>query len=120
MTVAVLGASPNPERHSNMAVRLLTEHHHHAIPINPGHANIESIIARPSLDALAPGEAETITMYVNAERSAKLGRAIIRAAPRRVIFNPGAENSALADELRAAGIEVVEACTLVMLKTGQF
>jgi hypothetical protein len=40
--------------------------------------------------------------------------------PRRVIFNPGTENPRLARSLRADGIEVEEACTLVLLQTGQF
>jgi hypothetical protein len=40
--------------------------------------------------------------------------------PRRVIFNPGSENEALAKKLREAGIEVVEACTLVLLRSEAF
>ena len=39
---------------------------------------------------------------------------------RRVIFNPGSENFALAKRLEASGAEVVEACTLVLLATGRF
>jgi hypothetical protein len=37
-----------------------------------------------------------------------------------VIFNPGAENTALVAELEKAGIACEEACTLVLLNTGQF
>jgi hypothetical protein len=40
--------------------------------------------------------------------------------PKRVIFNPGTENSALMQELAAAGVDAFPACTLVMLSTGQF
>lgn len=67
-----------------------------------------------------PGEADTITVYVNPSVSSGLEEAFLRARPRRVIFNPGAENPDLADRLREAGIEVEEACTLVLLNTGQF
>jgi hypothetical protein len=42
------------------------------------------------------------------------------AAAAGVIMNPGADNFALAEKAEEAGIEVVEDCTLVMLRTGQF
>ena len=45
---------------------------------------------------------------------------ILNLKPRRVIFNPGSENYALVTKLKEAGIEVVQACTLVMLRTEQF
>ena len=35
-------------------------------------------------------------------------------------MNPGAENSDLAAKARERGIEVVEDCTLVMLRSGAF
>jgi predicted CoA-binding protein len=67
------------------------------------------------------GEAvDTLTVYVSEQVSGRLEEAILRLAPKRVLFNPGAENPALRDSLEAAGISTREACTLVMLKTGQF
>ena len=54
------------------------------------------------------------------EGSTPLIEAIVAAWPRRIIFNPGAENEELAAAAREAGIEVVEGCTLVMLRTGTF
>jgi hypothetical protein len=41
-------------------------------------------------------------------------------APRRIIFNPGTENPVLASMATEKGMEAIEACTLVMLKTGQY
>ena len=63
---------------------------------------------------------DTVTMYVGAAISGGLTAKLISLQPRRVIFNPGAENAELAAQLKAAGIEVEEACTLVLLRTGQF
>jgi hypothetical protein len=45
---------------------------------------------------------------------------IVNLSPERVIFNPGTENPELYAILRKAGIEVLVACTLVLLATGQF
>jgi hypothetical protein len=59
-------------------------------------------------------------MYVGPAISAGLTEKLTALRPRRVIFNPGAENSALAGALQKAGIACEEACTLVLLNTGQF
>lgn len=120
MKVAVLGASPKPDRFANRAMRLLTQHGHEVVPVNPAYAEIAGIPTAPDIAALAGDDIHTVTVYMNPERTRGLGPALKRVGPRRVIFNPGTENPALADELRAADVEVVEACTLVMLNTGQF
>ena len=44
----------------------------------------------------------------------------LRGNPKRVIFNPGAENSKLERRLAEKGIAFEDACTLVMLRVGQF
>jgi uncharacterized protein len=120
MRVAVLGASPKPNRYANMAIKRLLKHDHAVIPINPAYSEIEGIPTIPDLDALVPGGADTITIYMNPARTKALGPALIRAGPSRVIFNPGTESDSLAAQLEAAGIEVVDACTLVMLDTDRF
>ena len=119
MNVAVLGASNKPERYSNMAVKLLRQNGHTVFPVNPALADIDGckVFARLG-DIRAP--IDTVTVYLGAERSQALAADILAARPRRVIFNPGAENPELAAQLQAAGVEVVHACTLVMLKTGGF
>lgn len=119
-TVAVIGASPKPERYSNRAIRLLREYGHAVLPVNPAQASIEGLPVTPSIAALPRGGVDTVTMYVSPAHSGDLLAPLLALAPRRVIFNPGAENPALEDGLRAAGIEVEEACTLVLLRTGQF
>jgi len=118
-TVAVLGASPNEERYSFKAVRLLKEHHHKPIPVHPAGHTVDGIPGVRSLtDIKEP--VHTVTCYVNAKISDGEFDHIMSLNPQRVIFNPGAENEILAARLEEAGIEVVRACTLVMLRTGQF
>lgn len=118
-TVAVLGASTNEERYSFKAVRMLKEHGHKPIPIHPAGHVVDGITAAKQL-ADVGDEIDTLTIYVNPKISGGEFDNIVNLKPRRVVFNPGAENSELADKLRDTGIEVVEACTLVMLRTGQF
>ena len=118
-TIAVLGASANPDRYSNIAVRRLQEAGHSVIPVNPALPEIEGLPVAKSLDAIkAP--VDTLTLYVGPQRLAPMIEEIVRLAPKRVIFNPGTESAELAAALDRAGIPHVEACTLVMLQTGQF
>ena len=117
--VAVLGASPNPERYSNQAVRLLARYDYRPIPVNPGHEAIEGLTCYPNLGAIRE-PLHTITLYLGPARSTPLIDEILAANPQRIIMNPGAENEALAEAASSAGVEVVEGCTLVMLKMGLF
>ena len=117
--VAVLGASPKPDRYSNQAIRLLGRFDYRPIPVNPAYEEIEELTCFPNLAAI--GEpVHTITLYLGPARSTPLIDEILAANPQRIIMNPGAENEELAAAASGAGIEVVEGCTLVMLKTGLF
>jgi len=117
--VAVLGASPKEDRYSFKAVQMLKENGHTPIPVHPaGHA-VDGVAGVKSLaDIHEP--IDTVTVYVNASISDGEYERIIRLKPRRVVFNPGAENDDLAKRLEDEGIEVVKACTLVLLRTDQF
>ena len=117
--MAVLGASPKPDRYAYQALQLLHKYGHRTLPINPAFDEIlgERCYRRISD---APGPIDTVTLYLRETRSNPLIDEIIGAKPRRIIMNPGAENSVLAAKAEEAGIEVVEGCTLVMLRTGQF
>ena len=117
--VAVVGASPKEGRYSNQAVALLKEHGHDVIPINPAAGTILGLPVVAHLADLT-GPVDTVTMYVTEKISNDLKDDLLALKPGRVIFNPGTENSALREALERGGIETLEACTLVLLRTGQF
>ena len=117
--VAVLGASPKPERYSNEAVRLLGRFDYRPLPVNPAFEEIEGLTCFPNLASISE-PIHTITLYLGPARSTPLIDEILAANPQRIIMNPGAENEELAAAASSAGIEVVEACTLVMLRTRLF
>lgn len=118
-TVAILGASDDPSRYAHMAFQRLRQHGHKPIPVNPNLKEVEGVpVVRTLTEIKEP--VHTLTMYVNPKISSTLQQEILALKPRRVIFNPGSENPALAEELRKAGVGVEEACTLVLLGTNQF
>lgn len=118
-TVAVLGASPKPERYSHQAIQLLRQYGHTVIPVNPAQAEIAGLpVAASVTDIRQP--VDTVTLYVSPAHQGSLEQQLKTLKPRRVIFNPGTENPSLAARLRDAGMETEEACTLVLLRTRQF
>lgn len=118
-TVAVLGASPKEDRYSFKAVRMLKEYGHTPIPVHPRGHEVDGTPGVKSLTDINT-TVDTLTVYVNASISDSELENILTMKPRRVIFNPGAENDELAKKLENEGIEVVKACTLVMLRSDQF
>lgn len=117
--VAVIGASDNPERYSYKAFKMLQENGHKVFLVHPKLKSIDGLPVAARIEDL-PERMDTITLYVSAEISSSLLNSLLRARPKRVIFNPGAENSVLEDQLKGAGIVTLNACTLVLLRTSQF
>lgn len=119
MRVAVIGASPKPERYSYQAIRLLIERGHTPYPVHPSLGKLDDLPVYKSLRDIHETP-HTVTIYLAARNQSGLQEDLLACRPVRVIFNPGAENRQLTIDLQKAGIECVEACTLVMLRTGQF
>jgi predicted CoA-binding protein len=118
-TVAVLGASPNPDRYANKAIRRLLAGGHKVIPVNPGHDEIEGLAVAPRLSDIHE-PVDTLTVYVGRARMAQFIEPVLALRPGRVILNPGTESEEFKRALAEAGIPCLEACTLVMLATKQF
>ena len=114
----VLGASPNPSRYSHAAVRQLSQYGHEVVAVGRRAGEIEGI-------SILKGEPEiegihTITLYLSADNQKQYYDYILGLNPKRIIFNPGAENPELARLARESGIEPLPACTLVMLSVGNY
>jgi uncharacterized protein len=115
----ILGASTNPSRYAYLAAE---KFHRKNLPFELlgnkkgevfGH-EIETETSEIDLNI------DTVTMYLGADNQKPYTDFLIKLKPKRVIFNPGAENPLLSQMLEKEGIEVIEACTLVMLSTGQY
>lgn len=119
-TVAILGASSNPERFSNQAQHLLKQHGHRVVPVSLKEKMIDGDATVPDLAAIPVSSVDTVSVYVRPGISGSMRERFLALRPRRVIFNPGTENPELEAALREAGISTLEACTLVLLRSGEF
>lgn len=114
----VLGASSNPSRYSYLAMNRLKNMNHPVVGIGKKAGTVAGIEISTAQEPLE--DVDTITMYLSAANQQPYYDYILGLKPKRIIFNPGAENEELAALAEKEGIKPVEACTLVMLATGQY
>jgi len=114
----VLGASLKQDRYSNIAIHKLRENKHQVVAIGMREGVVKDVAItteKKMFEAI-----DTVTLYLNKSRQEAYYDYILSLNPRRVIFNPGTENPELERALEKVGIQTEEACTLVLLHTGQF
>lgn len=114
----VIGASDNPQRYSFLAIKELRLHDHPVVAVGRkktvvGDVNIET-------EKKAFSDLDTVTLYLNPGNQKDYYDYILSLRPKRLIFNPGAENEELFNLAKSSGIKPLEACTLVLLSTNQF
>ena len=114
----ILGASQNPERYSYLAVNKLSANHHPVVAIGRKKGNVGDVEINTEQKLLTG--IDTVTLYLNPQNQKPYYDYIISLKPKRIIFNPGTENEELYTLAKQNGIEVMEACTLVLLSTGQY
>ena len=114
----ILGASNNPSRYSYLALNSLRKHGHPVVAIGKKSskvADVDLVTEKKDLPDI-----DTVTLYLNPDNQKEYYDYIFSLHPKRIIFNPGAENPELAALARSKGIAPVEACTLVLLSTSQY
>ena len=114
----VLGASNNPERYSYLAINRLRHHGHPVVAIGRKISTVNDV--EIETDKKTFEDVDTVTLYLNARNQKEYYDYILSLHPKRIIFNPGAENDELYEMAKENGIAPIEACTLVLLTTGQY
>ena len=116
-TIAVLGASADPEKYGNRCVVMYKERGWRVLPVNPKGGEIEGLPVLTSLDDIDE-PIDRLSLYL--PPAVTLGQlpAIARVAPAEFFVNPGAESPELIAAAEAAGLQPLQACALVALATG--
>jgi|SRR5687767_9708260 len=114
----VLGASDNPSRYSYLAIQRLKMHGHPVVAIGKKNSMVGDVIVdkeKKPFDSV-----DTITLYLNPAHQREYYDYILSLKPKRIIFNPGAENDELVSLAKKQQIKTMDACTLVLLSTNQY
>src|SRR5262245_19796124 len=114
----VLGASDNPSRYSYLAIHKLRAKGHPVAAIGLRKVKVADVDVDTEKKPFT--DIDTVTLYLNPQNQKEYYDYIVSLHPKRVIFSPGAENEEFENLLKAYGIQTADACTLVLLTTGQF
>ncbi|MEO6550403.1 MAG: CoA-binding protein [Ferruginibacter sp.] len=114
----VIGASSNPSRYSYLAVQRLVARQYPVVALGARNGTIGNTEIQTEKTPFE--NIDTITLYINPLRQKEYYDYILGLHPKRLIFNPGTENDELSELAQKNGVQVMEACTLVMLSTGQY
>ena len=114
----VIGASTNKERYAYLAVEMLNNNLYPVVAVG----NKKGVIGATSIETemLPFNDVDTITLYINPSIQKEYYDYIFSLNPKRIIFNPGTENNELGVLAKQKGVQVLEACTLVLLSTNQY
>ena len=107
-----------PSRYSYLAIQRLRSHHHPVVAIGKKNTQVADVIIHKEKQDF--GNIDTVTLYLNPTHQKEYYDYILSLKPKRIIFNPGAENAELASLAAKKDIQTLEACTLVMLSTNQY
>lgn len=116
----IVGATTNASRYAYLAAEMLTEYHHPIVPIGIKSGQVKgqpilNINSQPQIK-----DVDTITLYVGPQHQPPLYHYLLSLQPKRIIFNPGTENAEFEKLAEESGVEAIEACTLVMLRSNQY
>jgi predicted CoA-binding protein len=116
----IIGATTDQSRYAYLAASMLSQYQHKIVPVGIKRGEVfgEQILdinEKPHID-----DVDTITLYIGPQRQPEWYNYLLSLKPKRIIFNPGTENEAFEDMAEQQGIEVVEGCTLVMLRSHQY
>jgi predicted CoA-binding protein len=120
MKTVIIGATPNPARYAYFAAENLRARGHEFVPIGIKKGDVQGIPIQNINEKPAIKDVDTITMYVGPRNQQGWYDYLLSLKPRRIIFNPGSENPEFEKLAESQGVEVIEACTLVMLRTNQY
>ncbi len=105
-TVAVVGASPNPERPSYRVASYLAEHGYHIIPVNPNAQQILGKTSYPDLSSI-PETVEVVDIFRRPEEVMPIVEKAIKIGAKAVWMQEGIINEEAASKARNAGLLVV-------------
>ena len=114
----IIGATVNPERYAFKAAQMLLKFGHEICLYGLRAGQVNDIPIQTSLTHCE--QVDTVTLYVSEKNQAEYIPFILALKPKRVIFNPGTESAHFQNICEENGIEAAEACTLVLLSTGQY
>ncbi|MBL0745474.1 CoA-binding protein [Chryseolinea lacunae] len=116
----IVGATPNPGRYAYLAASMLKEYNHEIVPLSIKTGTVFDTEILDLRQKPIIKDVDTITLYIGPQNQPQWYDYLLSLKPKRIIFNPGTENPEFEQRAEAEGVEAMEACTLVLLRSRQF
>jgi predicted CoA-binding protein len=116
----IIGATANPSRYAYLAAEMLTEYNHEIVPVGIKSGVVLGKEILPIQSHPFIQDVDTITLYIGPQHQPEHYEYLLSLKPKRVIFNPGTENPEFEKLVEDSGAEAWQACTLVLLRSGQY
>ncbi len=114
----IIGASTNPQRYSFLVANRLANHGYPIVMLGLKEGQVADNQIQTGKPIL--NDIDTVTLYIGPGHQPEWYEYVINLHPKRVIFNLGTENKEFEQLLKKEGIEVLEACTLVLISIGAY
>lgn len=116
----IIGATTNPVRYAYLAAEMFIKKNIPFVPVGIKKGTlfgkeILDLNERPCIE-----DVDTITLYIGPKNQPEWYDYLISLKPKRIIFNPGTENSELIGLAKEKKIEISIACTLVLISSNQY
>ncbi len=111
---AVVGASTDQSRYGYKIVKKLENQQYNVLPVTPRYDQIDGIKTYKSVDAIE-GPVDVVNFVVNPQIGMGILDDCIKKGVKRIWLQPGTVSQELVEKAKANGMEVVEACILVVL-----
>lgn len=116
----LVGATTNTSRYAYLAAEMLTEYGYEIVPVGIKTGKVFGVPILNIYDKPFIDKVDTITLYIGHQNQPEWYEYLLSLKPKRILFNPGTENIEFKKMAEEKGIETLEACTLVMLRSGQY
>ncbi len=111
-SIAIIGASANPEKFGNKAVRAFVQQGWKVYPINPKEATIEGLQVYKSVREI-PDPVDEASIYLAPHLVPAVLQEIAAKGIKKVWLNPGSESDDAVERAEDLGLEAIVACSIV-------
>lgn len=111
-TIAIIGASANPSKYGNKAVRAYLKQGYEVWPVNPKADQIEGLpVYATILDV--PSRPDLVSVYLPPTAVLTLLKDIAAKGCDELWLNPGSDSEEVVEHAHRLGLNVIRACSIV-------
>ena len=111
-SIAIIGASANPQKFGNKAVRAYLQQGWTVHPVNPKEATIEGLPAYKAVREIS-GVVDEASLYLSPHLVPAVLHELKAKGIKKVWLNPGTESEDAVELAEELGLEAVVACSIV-------